>query len=176
MSTYHGLARYQTEAGVAAAMAYHASFQRSPESTRALGLLTKWGDVPATPPVQPLDNRSPGIAQEDDDPRKKPLDGGSNKKPAEQPPTDPMGTPATQPGTGPAVQAGAGNEGINTGWPDHAGAACGGHSASGFAAGRWCAVDVWYGRGRRGRDAENAGRLGRRRYAGFILESAYRAW
>ena len=115
VTTYHGLARYQTEAGVAAAMAYHASFQQSPESTRALGLLTKWGDVPATPPAQPLDNTSPGIAQEDDDPRKKPLDGGSNKKPTAQPPTDPMGTPATQPGTGPAAQAGAGNEGINTG-------------------------------------------------------------
>ena len=32
VTTYHGLARYQTEAGVAAAMAYHASFKRSPKA------------------------------------------------------------------------------------------------------------------------------------------------
>ena len=51
VTQYHGIARYQTEAGVTAAMASHTSFKASTENTRALDLLTKWGDVPTAPPV-----------------------------------------------------------------------------------------------------------------------------
>ncbi len=59
VTTYHGVARYQTEAGVTAAMALHTSFKKSPENTQALDLLTKWGDLPTSPPAQPVDHTSP---------------------------------------------------------------------------------------------------------------------
>ena len=57
VTQYHGIARYQTEAGVTAAMASHTSFKKSTENTRALDLLTKWGDVPAPPPASPSTTR-----------------------------------------------------------------------------------------------------------------------
>ncbi len=66
MTQYHGIARYQTEAGVTAAMASHTAFKASTEkNTRALDLLTKWGDAPTAPPVQPVDHTSPGIEQDE---------------------------------------------------------------------------------------------------------------
>ena len=66
VGAYHTQARTQTGWGVEAAMALHTSFKASAENTRALGLLTKYGDIPTAPPVQPVDNTSPGITQEDD--------------------------------------------------------------------------------------------------------------
>ena len=65
MGTYHTQARTQTGWGVEAAMALHTSFKASAENTRALGLLTKFGDIATAPPVQPVDNTSPGITQDE---------------------------------------------------------------------------------------------------------------
>lgn len=124
VTEYHGIARYQTEAGVVAAMASHTAFKASTENTRALDLLTKWGDVPSAPPVQPVDHTSPGIAQEDDNPPKKtplqeednpkktPLQEGSNQpQPAEAPTESPGTSSTTQPGI---TAATGGDEGITT--------------------------------------------------------------
>ena len=115
VTAYHSQARVQTGWGVEAATALHTSFQASTENTRALTLLTKFGDMPTAPPVQPLDNTSPGIEQEADDPWRKPADDGSTRKPTAESPTDSAGSPATRQGFGPAAHGGAGNEGINAG-------------------------------------------------------------
>lgn len=123
VAQYHGLARYQTEAGVAAAMAAHTSFKSSSENVRALDLLTRWGDVPASPPVQPLDQPSPGIEQVDnpkktppqaaeDNPKKTPLQEGSDAPPTADAPTDKAGTSVTQPGVSPGIDAGTGKAGV----------------------------------------------------------------
>lgn len=111
LSTYHSLARYQTEAGVTAAMASHVSFKKSSENTRALGLLTKWGDVPTAPPVQPVDHTSPGIEQEENPYHytEKPEAGADAPEPVADAPTDPAGTSTTQPG----VKTAAGDEAVN---------------------------------------------------------------
>lgn len=55
LAQYQGYARFQTEAAVAAAMAEHTSFAKSPQSTRAQALLAKWGaaDPTAGPHVRP---------------------------------------------------------------------------------------------------------------------------
>ncbi|WP_079547934.1 hypothetical protein, partial [Mycobacteroides abscessus] len=114
VAEYHGVAMYQTEAGVTAAMAAHTSFKRSSENTRALSLLTKWGEVPATPPAQPLDQPSPGIAQ-DDDPlsdTKKPTAGEDAPRPPAEAPTDKAGTSVTQPGVTPGADAGTGSTAV----------------------------------------------------------------
>ncbi|WP_283634413.1 hypothetical protein [Mycolicibacterium poriferae] len=114
VAQYHGLARYQTEAGVTAAVAAHTSFKKSSESVRALDLLTKWGDAPAAPPAQPLDNPSPGIEQ-DEDPRRyteKPKAGADAPEPVADAPTDKAGTSVTQPGASPGVDAGTGKAGV----------------------------------------------------------------
>ena len=48
-------------------MALHTSFKASAETTRALDLLTRYGDIATSPAIQPVDNKtSPGITQEDD--------------------------------------------------------------------------------------------------------------
>ncbi|SLE17991.1 hypothetical protein [Mycobacteroides abscessus] len=123
VAQYHGIARYQTEAGVAAAMAAHTSFKTGSESVRALDLLTRWGDVPASPPVQPLDDPSPGIEQVDnpkktplqdaeDNPKRTPLQEGSDAPATPDAPTDKAGTSVTQPGVSPGVDAGAGKAGV----------------------------------------------------------------
>ncbi|RIT15047.1 hypothetical protein D2E81_24970 [Mycobacteroides abscessus] len=114
VTQYHGIARYQTEAGVTAAMASHTSFKTSTENIRALDLLTKWGDVPAAPPVQPVDHTSPGIAQDENpysDTEKRKA-GADAPEPVADAPTDPAGTSTTQPGVGPGIKTGAGDEGI----------------------------------------------------------------
>lgn len=106
VTTYHGVARYQTEAGVTAAMALHTSFKKSPENTQALDLLTKWGDLPTSPPAQPVDHTSPGIKQDDNDPWNRTHENGNNDKSPAQPPADPAtGTSATQQGVGPGGKA-----------------------------------------------------------------------
>lgn len=119
VTQYHGIARYRTEAGVTAAMASHTSFKKSTENTRALDLLTKWGDAPSAPPVQPLDSPSPGITQGDDNPKKAPpqeddsskstpLQEGSDQSPPAMSPTGSAGTSTTQPG----IKTATGDEGI----------------------------------------------------------------
>lgn len=114
VAEYHGVAMYQTEAGVTAAMAAHTSFKRSSENTRALSLLTKWGEVPATPPAQPLDQPSPGIAQGDDplSDTKKPTAGEDAPRPPAEAPTDKAGTSVTQPGVTPGADAGTGRTAV----------------------------------------------------------------
>lgn len=114
VAEYHGVAMYQTEAGVTAAMAAHTSFKRSSENTRALSLLTKWGEVPATPPAQPLDQPSPGIAQGDDplSDTKKPTAGEDAPRPPAEAPTDKAGTSVTQPGVTPGADAGTGSTAV----------------------------------------------------------------
>lgn len=113
VTQYHGIARYQTEAGVTAAMASHTSFKTSAENTRALDLLTKWGDVPTAPPVQPVDHTSPGIEQDENPYRytEKREAGADAPEAVADAPTDPAGTSTTQPGVGPGKTA-AGDEGI----------------------------------------------------------------
>jgi hypothetical protein len=113
VAQYHGIARYQTEAGVTAAMASHASFMRSSENVRALDLLTRWGDVPTAPPAQPLENTSPGIEQEDN-PKKTPLQEGSDAPATAEAPTEPKtGATVTQPGVTPGVDAGTGGSAVD---------------------------------------------------------------
>ncbi len=114
VTQYHGIARYQTEAGVTAAMASHTAFKASTENTRALDLLTKWGDAPTAPPVQPVDHTSPGIEQDENPYRytEKREAGADAPKPAADAPTDPAGTSTTQPGVGPGSKSAAGDEGI----------------------------------------------------------------
>ena len=114
VTQYHGIARYQTEAGVTAAMASHTAFKASTENTRALDLLTKWGDVPAAPPAQPVDHTSPGIEQDENPYRytEKRKAGADAPKPVDDAPTDPAGTSTTQPGVGPGIKTATGDEGI----------------------------------------------------------------
>lgn len=114
VSTYHSLARYQTEAGVTAAMASHVSFKKSSENTRALSLLTKWGETPAAPPAQPLDQPSPGIAQGDDplSDTKKPTAGDDAPRPPADAPTDKAGIYVTQSGVSPGVDAETGRTAV----------------------------------------------------------------
>ena len=111
---YHGIARYQTEAGVTAAIASHTSFKRSTENTRALDLLTKWGDAPTAPPAQPVDHEtSPGI-EHDNDPWNTSRESGSDEKhPAEAPADPTTGTSTTQPGVGPGIKTATGDGAIN---------------------------------------------------------------
>lgn len=115
VTQYHGIARYQTEAGVTAAMASHTSFKASTENTRALNLLTKWGDVPTAPPVQPVDHTSPGIEQDENPYRytEKREAGADAPEAVADAPTDPAGTSTTQPGVSPGSKSAAGDEGIN---------------------------------------------------------------
>jgi hypothetical protein len=109
VGAYHTQARTQTGWGVEAATALHTSFKASAENTRALGLLTKFGDLPTAPPVQPVDNTSPGITQ-DDNPKKKPPKLDAEDAPTASPPTDATGNAATQSGVGPgAVSPGKAN-------------------------------------------------------------------
>ncbi|QFS91925.1 hypothetical protein FIV07_14280 [Mycobacterium sp. THAF192] len=114
VTQYHGIARYQTEAGVTAAMASHTAFKASTENTRALDLLTKWGDAPTAPPVQPVDHTSPGIEQDENpysDTEKREA-GADAPKPVDDAPTDPAGTSTTQPGVSPGSKSAAGDESI----------------------------------------------------------------
>ncbi|MCV7152606.1 hypothetical protein [Mycolicibacterium pyrenivorans] len=114
VTQYHGIARYQTEAGVTAAMASHTAFKASTENTRALDLLTKWGDAPTAPPVQPVDHTSPGIEQDESpysDTEKREA-GADAPKPVDDAPTDPAGSSTTQPGVSPGSKSAAGDEGI----------------------------------------------------------------
>ncbi|MGA9376291.1 MAG: hypothetical protein WBV64_14925, partial [Mycobacterium sp.] len=115
VTQYHGIARYQTESGVTAAMASHTAFKASTENTRALDLLTKWGDVPAAPPAQPVDHEtSPGIEQDENPYRytEKRKAGADAPKPVDDAPTDPAGTSTTQPGVGPGIKTATGDEAI----------------------------------------------------------------
>ncbi|MBE5458337.1 hypothetical protein E3G52_005245 [Mycobacteroides abscessus] len=121
VTQYHGVARYQTEAGVTAAMASHTAFKGSTENTRALDLLTKWGDVPAAPPAQPVDHTSPGIEQDENPYRytEKREAGADAPEATADAPTDPTsGTPSTQPGAGPReINTAAGDEGLTAAGP-----------------------------------------------------------
>jgi hypothetical protein len=105
---------YQTQAGVAAAMASHSSFTKSSENVRALDLLTTWGDGPAAPPVQPVDHTSSGIEQDENPYRytEKREAGADAPEPVADAPTDPAGTSTTQPGVGPGSKSAAGDEAI----------------------------------------------------------------
>lgn len=111
VAQYHGMARYQTEAGVTAAMAAHTSFKKCSENVRALDFLTKWGDVPAAPPVQPLDQPSPGIEHRNNAWNTRHENGSDEKRPADAP-TDKAGTSVTQPGVSPGVDARTGKAGV----------------------------------------------------------------
>ena len=116
VTQYHMQARTQTGWGVEAAMALHTSFKGSTENTRALDLLTRYGDVPNSPAIQPVDHPSPGIEQ-DSNPKKKPTDEGSDKAPTAEPPKAADGAASTQPGVEPGTQTGTGTgtgEGITT--------------------------------------------------------------
>lgn len=113
VTEYHGLARYQTEAGVTAAMASHASFKKSTENTRALDLLTKWGDLPAAPPAQPVDHEtSPDVDKEADPWNISRENGSTENNPADAPADPTTGTSTTQPGVGPGIKTTTGDEGI----------------------------------------------------------------
>lgn len=121
VTQYHGVARYQTEAGVTAAMAAHTAFKGSTENTRALDLLTKWGDVPSAPPAQPVDHTSPGIEQDENPYRytEKREAGADAPEATADAPTDPTsGTPSTQPGASPGeINTAAGDEGLTAAGP-----------------------------------------------------------
>ena len=124
VAQYHGMARYQTEAGVTAAMAAHTSFKKSSENVRALDLLTKWGDVPTAPPVQPVDHTSPGIEQDESPYRytEKPKAGADAPEPVDDAPTDQKGAAVTQPGVTPGTGAetgrtAAGDESVSAAGP-----------------------------------------------------------
>ncbi|MFV9633931.1 hypothetical protein [Mycobacterium neumannii] len=116
VTEYHGIAMYRTEAGVTAVIAAHTSFKKSSENTRALSLLTKWGEVPAAPSAQPVDHTSPGIEQDENPYRytEKPKAGADAPEPPSDAPTDPTsGTPSTQSGAGTGeINTAAGGEGI----------------------------------------------------------------
>ncbi|TPG34703.1 hypothetical protein [Mycolicibacterium hodleri] len=113
VTEYHGIARYQTEAGVTAAVASHTSFKRSTENRRALDLLTKWGDVPAAPPAQPVDHgTSPGIEQGNDPWNTSRENGSDEKHPADAPADPTTGISTTQPGVGPGIRTTTDDEGI----------------------------------------------------------------
>lgn len=112
VGTYHAQARTQTGWGVEAAMALHTSFKASAENTRALDLLTRYGDIATSPAIQPVDNKtSPGITQ-DNDPLKNPHDVGSEDKPTASPPTGLDGASATQPGVEPGSSVNADGGGV----------------------------------------------------------------
>ena len=114
VTEYHGIAMYRTEAGVTAAMAAHTSFKKSSENSRALSLLTKWGDVPTGPPVQPVDHTSSGIEQDENPYRyaEKPEAGSDAPEPVADAPTDTGGTSVTQPGVTPGGEAGQGRTAV----------------------------------------------------------------
>jgi len=114
VTQYHGIARYQTEAGVTAAMASHTAFKASTENARALDLLTKWGEAPTAPPAQPVDHTSPGIEPDENPYRytEKREAGADAPKPVDDAPTDPAGTSTTQPGVSPGSKSAAGDGGI----------------------------------------------------------------
>lgn len=113
VTEYHGIARYQTEAGVNAAMASHASFKKSIENTRALDLLTKWGDVPAAPPAQPVDHETSPDVDEGIDPWNTSRENASDEKHPADAPVDPTsGASTTQPGVSPGIKTTTGDEGI----------------------------------------------------------------
>ncbi|MBY0288857.1 hypothetical protein DQP55_22015 [Mycolicibacterium sp. GF69] len=117
VTTYHGLARYQTEAGVAAAMAAHAAFQKSSENTRALSLLTKWGDAPSAPAIQHVDHHTSAGIEQDEDPysdAEKPQAGADAPKPPADAPTDSAGTPTAQSGVNSGIETATADEGIDT--------------------------------------------------------------
>lgn len=112
VTTYHTQARTQTGWGVEAAMALHTSFKATAESTRALTLLTKYGDIGTSPAIQPVDHKtSPGITQEDD-PLKNPHDIGSEDKPTASPPTTAGGAASTQHGLEPGTSTAPGDGGL----------------------------------------------------------------
>jgi hypothetical protein len=113
VTQYHMQARTQTGWGVEAAMALHTSFKGSTENTRALDLLTRYGDVPNSPAIQPVDNPSPGIVQEDD-PLKRADDTGDKVAKPEQPPADPTGASSTQSGVEPGGNASPADGGITS--------------------------------------------------------------
>ncbi|MBU8841441.1 hypothetical protein KL865_34890 [Mycolicibacterium goodii] len=118
VATYHTQARTQTGWGVEAATALHTSFKASAENTRALDLLTRYGDLPTSPAIQPVDNEtSPGIPQSDDPLRdtKKPLPGEDAPKAPADAPTNKAGAPITQPGVSPGDGAGTGKAGVGDG-------------------------------------------------------------
>lgn len=113
VTAYHTQARTQTGWGVEAATALHTSFKASAENTRALDLLTRYGDFPTSPAIQPVDNdTSPGITQ-DDDPLKRVDDKGEKAvdRPA-KPPTDALGAPSTQSGIDNGATSASGDGGL----------------------------------------------------------------
>lgn len=110
VTQYHMQARTQTGWGVEAAMALHTSFKGSTENTRALDLLTRYGDVPNSPAIQPVDNSSPGITQEDD-PLKRADDPGDKVDQPNRPPADPTGATSTQSGIEPGGKTSTGDGG-----------------------------------------------------------------
>ncbi|MGP4057833.1 hypothetical protein ACTWP6_23935 [Mycobacterium sp. 4D054] len=117
VATYHAQARTQTGWGVEAAMALHTSFKATAENTRALDLLTRYGDIAASPSIQPVDHEtSPGIAQEDDPYKRTSKPELGEEKSAPEAAKDASGAPSTQAGIKPATQAGqgAGDTGIAT--------------------------------------------------------------
>jgi hypothetical protein len=118
VTTYHTQARTQTGWGVEAATALHTSFKASAENVRALDLLTRYGDLPTSPAIQPVDNdTSPGIPQ-DNDPlsdTKKPKPGEDAPRPPADAPTDKAGAPVTQPGVSPGGDAGTGKSSAGDG-------------------------------------------------------------
>jgi len=112
VTAYHAQARTQTGWGVEAAMALHTSFKATAENTRALDLLTRYGDIAASPAITPVDhNTSPGITQEDD-PLKNHHDIGSEDKPTASPPTAADGATSTQPGVEPGASTTTGDGGL----------------------------------------------------------------
>ena len=111
VTQYHLQARTQTGWGVEAALALHTSFKGSTENTRALDLLTRYGDVPNSPAIQPFDQTTPGIVQEDD-PLKRLDDPGDKVDQPHKPPADSTGATSTQSGIEPGGKASAGDGGI----------------------------------------------------------------
>lgn len=111
VTAYHTQARTQTGWGVEAAMALHTSFKATAESTRALKLLTKYGDIGTSPAIQPVDHKtSPGITQESD-PLKRTDDAGDPVESPKTPPADPTGSAATQSGVEPGTTSTATGDG-----------------------------------------------------------------
>ncbi|AFM20214.1 hypothetical protein Mycch_5549 (plasmid) [Mycolicibacterium chubuense NBB4] len=113
VTAYHTQARTQTGWGVEAATALHTSFKASAENVRALDLLTRYGDLPTSPAIQPVDNEtSPGIQQDSSDPRKRPTDPGNDKAPTPDAPADPTGASTTQSGVDRGTTSGPGDGAI----------------------------------------------------------------
>jgi hypothetical protein len=104
LATYREFALYQTEAGVAAAVALQTSFRASAENTSALAILTKYGpdDAQTAPRVERFDAHS-GNTTQDDDPyhyRAKPVAGPDAPPRPDRPPADAAGREETQAGIG----------------------------------------------------------------------------